>query len=176
MSATAERVRELVLPLLTQPDLVLYDVDYSGGTLRVVIDRPGGVDLGAITEVTRAVSAALDDADVVTGSYTLEVSSPGLERPLRTPEHFAGAVGEQVRVKLRPGVEGDRRVAGVLSAADGDTVTVTTDSGEQRVLSLGDVTKANVHVEWAPPPKPGSAAARAAGSSSPSRTPNEATP
>ena len=110
MSATAERVRQLVAPLLTEPDLVLYDVEYTGGTLKVVLDRPGGVDMGSITAVTRAVSAALDEADIVPSSYTLEVSSPGLERSLRTPEHFAGAIGREVRIKLRPGIEGDRRL------------------------------------------------------------------
>lgn len=166
MSATADRVRELVAPLLTQPDVVLYDVEYTGGTVRVVLDRPGGVDMGTITEVTRLVSSALDDADLVPGAYTLEVSSPGLERALRTPEHFAGAVGSEVRIKLRPGVEGDRRVAGVLGAADDTTVTVTVDGGDERVLHLDDITKANVHVDWSPPPKPG--APRPSG---PSRTP-----
>jgi ribosome maturation factor RimP len=179
MSATAERVRELVEPLITQPDVVLYDVEYTGGTLRVVLDRPGGVDMAVITEVTRAVSAALDEADLLAGSYTLEVSSPGLERALRTPEHFAGAVGSQVRVKLRPGVEGDRRVAGTLTAADAEVLCVTDADGVERRVRIDDVTKANVHVDWAPPPKPGSAAAKAArgsASTSPSSTQSEATP
>ena len=162
MSAIAQRVRELVAPLLTQPDTTLYDVEYHGATLRIVIDRPSGVDMGTITEVTRSVSVALDEADVVPGAYTLEVSSPGLERALRTPEHFAGALGEEVRLKLRPGVEGDRRVAGVLSSSDDASVTVRDDDGEQRVVALADITRANVHVDWSPPPKPGSAAARAA--------------
>lgn len=162
MSATAERVRELVAPLLSDPQVVLYDVEYTGGTLRIVLDRPGGVDMATITSVTRAVSAALDEADVVPSAYTLEVSSPGLERALRTPEHIAGAVGSEVRIKLRPGVEGDRRAGGELTAADADSVTVTAADGVERVLRIEDITKANVHVEWAPPPKPGSAAAKAA--------------
>ena len=166
MSATADRVRDIVAPLLTDPEVVLYDVEYTGGTLRVVLDRPGGVDMGTITEVTRAVSAALDEADIVPSAYTLEVSSPGLERALRTPEHFAGALGREVRIKLRPGVEGDRRAAGVLSAADDTTVTVTGDDGAERSLRIEDITKANVHVDWSPPPKPGSAGARSGTKSS----------
>lgn len=164
MSATAERVRDLVAPLLTDPDVVLYDVEYTGGTLRIVIDRDGGVDLGTITEVTRAVSAALDDADLLPGAYTLEVSSPGLERALRTPEHFSGAVGREVRIKLRPGTEGDRRAAGVLTAADDRTVTVVDAAGLERVLRIDDITKANVHVDWSPPPKPGSPTSKGTGS------------
>jgi ribosome maturation factor RimP len=165
MSTTAERVRQLVAPLLADPEVVLYDVEHAGGTLRVVVDRPGGVDLGTITEVTRAVSAALDEADIMPGAYTLEVSSPGLERALRTPEHFAAVVGREVRIKLRPGVEGDRRAAGVLSAADDQTVTVAADDGSERVLRIDDITKANVHVDWSPPPKPGSPASKGRSSS-----------
>ena len=176
MSATADRVRELVAPLLSDPEVQLYDIEYTGGTLRVVLDRPGGVDMGTITEVTRSLSAALDEADVVPSAYTLEVSSPGLERALRTPEHFVAAVGREVRVKLRPGVEGDRRAGGVLSAADDTTVTITDDAGAERVLRIEDITKANVHVDWAPPPKPGSAAAKAARESSSSTTRSPSTP
>lgn len=172
MSTTAERVRELVAPLLGDPEVELYDVEYTGGTVRIVLDRPGGVDIATITRVTRAVSAALDEADLVPSAYTLEVSSPGLERALRTPEHFAGALGAEVRIKLRPGVDGDRRVAGVVTAADASTVTVADQAGAERVLHIDDITKANVHVDWSPPPKPGSAAARAARerAADPSRT------
>lgn len=178
MTTTADRVRDLVAPLLPD-DVELYDVELHGSTLRIVLDRPGGVDMEAITTVTRAVSSALDEADIVPGPYTLEVSSPGLERALRTPEHFAAAVGSDVRVKLRPGVEGDRRAAGRLAAADGTSITVVGADGSERVVRIDDVTKANVHVDWSPPPKPGSAAARSAeggGPQRPSSTPNEATP
>lgn len=155
MSAIEQRVRELVLPLIEDPATELYDVEYQGGVLRIVLDRPGGVDMATITAVTRAVSAALDAADPLPSAYTLEVSSPGLERTLRTPAHFAGAVGSAVKLKLRPGVEGDRRLQGELTAADEQTVTVTID-GDVRVVRIDDVTKANVHVDWSPPPKPGS--------------------
>ena len=86
------------------------------------------------------------------GTYTLEVSSPGLERPLRTPGHFAAAVGERVKIKLLPGVEGDRRADGVLVSADDRTATVATDDGN-RVLQLADVSKANTVFVWESTPK-----------------------
>ena len=94
----ADRVRDVVLPLLAERDLELYDVEVAGRDLRVVVDRAAGLDLDRLAEATRAVSRALDDADPIAGAYTLEVSSPGLERRLRTPQHFAGAVGEAVKV------------------------------------------------------------------------------
>jgi ribosome maturation factor RimP len=155
-----ERVRELVEPLLTERELDLYDVEMAGPVLRVVVDRPGPLDLDVLGEATRAVSRALDEADPIAGHYTLEVTSPGLERTLRTPAHFARAVGEQVKVKLRADVADDeRRVAGVVEAADDDAVTIRTgtEGGEPvtRRLAYGDIDRARTVFEWGPAPKPG---------------------
>ena len=115
--STVERVRAVVEPVVAAADLDLYDVELAGGTLRVLVDRAGGVDLSVLGDVTRGVSEALDADDPLPGRYTLEVSSPGLERKLRTPEHFAAALGKQVRVRTLPGTEGEARLA-----ADGVTV------------------------------------------------------
>lgn len=165
MSATVQRVRDLVVGVLeslpddpSQPGPVeLYDVEFAGGTLRVVLRRDGGLDVATISSLTRAISVALDETDPIQASYTLEVTSPGLERRLRTIEHFAGAIGERVSFKLRPGIEGDRRFVGVVTELDGDDITVTDvePHGAERVVRLGDITKAQVHVDWTPPPKPG---------------------
>jgi ribosome maturation factor RimP len=153
-------VRELVEPLLTERELDLYGVEMAGPVLRVVVDRPGPLDLDVLGEATRAVSRALDEADPIAGHYTLEVTSPGLERTLRTPAHFARAVGEQVKVKLRADVaEDERRVAGVVEAADDDAVTIRTgtEGGEPvtRRLAYGDIDRARTVFEWGPAPKPG---------------------
>lgn len=155
---TTTRVRQLVEPLVTEAGASIYDLEYSGGVLRVTVDRDGGVDIGTIGSVTRAISRMLDEEDPIAGQYTLEVSSPGLERVLRTPEHFARAVGSTVSLKTRAGVEGDRRVKGVLLAADADTATVApanADPGSTRVLALADIDKARTVFEWGPSPKPG---------------------
>jgi ribosome maturation factor RimP len=152
MSVT-ERVREAVEPWLLARDLDLFDVEHGGGLLRILIDRPGGVDLETIAEATRAVSAILDDIDPIPGRYTLEVSTPGLERPLRTQTHFERAVGDKITVKLQSGEE--RRISGTLTAADDDGVTVTTDTGEERRLAYRDIEKARTVFEWGPAPKPG---------------------
>jgi ribosome maturation factor RimP len=147
-----ERIAEDVATRLA---LSVYDVEVAGGTLRILLDRPGGIDIDTLTEANRLVSAAIDDDDAVPAPATLEVSSPGLERRLRTPAHFAGAVGERVRVKTRPQVEGDRRVDGVLSAADDSSVTVTTDDGSVRTVAIDDVEKATTEFRWEAAPKPG---------------------
>src|SRR5438309_2076014 len=90
-------------PLAAGEGLELVDVELGGGggrtTLRLYIDRQGGVSLDDCTSISRAVSAALDVEDPIQGTYDLEVSSPGLDRPLRTPEHFQDFAGEEVRVK-----------------------------------------------------------------------------
>jgi ribosome maturation factor RimP len=147
----ATRVSELVEPLLEARGAALYDVVLGGATLQVLV--AGDLDLDALADLTRDISAALDDADPMPDRYTLEVSTPGLERTLRIPSHYAGAVGERVKIKTSPSTEGDRRVDGVLTAADDEGFVVDTGT-EQRRLSYGDVERARTVFEWGPPPKP----------------------
>jgi ribosome maturation factor RimP len=152
--ALIDRLRAMVQPVLDDLGLELYDFDYSGGVLRIIIDRPGGVGLDSIAEVTRMVSRELDHTDPIENTYTLEVSSPGLERPLRTAAHFAGAVGTVVNVKLVAGTEGERRLVGRLTAASDVDLTVVGD-GFERTLALSDVERARTVFEWGNRPKPG---------------------
>jgi ribosome maturation factor RimP len=154
MSVT-DRVREVVLPLLTERQIDLYDVEMSGPVLRVVVDRPGGVDLDALAAATRVGSRARDEADPIAGAYTLEVTSPGLERRLRTPEHFARAVGETVKVRTVPGTPGERRVTGELVAADDEGIVVRTgvdDDGTptERQISYDEIERARTVFDWGP--------------------------
>jgi len=148
-----ERVREIVEPLLARHSLEVYDVELTGSQLRVTINRPApstdGLDLETIAQATRLVSLALDEHDPIDGRYTLEVSSPGLERTLRTPLHFTRAVGSLVNLKTRPGIEGERRVRGVLAEADDDGVVV-----DGRRVGYDEIERARTVFEWGPPAKP----------------------
>ena len=137
-------------PLLAELELSIYDVELAGGILRVVVDRPGGVALDVIARFTRGLSPILDERDPVKGHYTLEVSSPGLERRLRTPAHFEGAVGEHVKLKLRAGAADDRRLTGILRAATDDDLTVDAEAGPVTV-SLADVESARTVFVWPDP-------------------------
>ena len=98
-----EKVRAIAAPLAAGEGLELVDVELAGAggrtTLRLYVDRAGGVSLDDCSSISRAVSAALDVEDPIEGAYDLEVSSPGLDRPLRTPEHFQKFAGEEVRIK-----------------------------------------------------------------------------
>jgi ribosome maturation factor RimP len=151
--AVADRVRSIVEPLLAPRGFELYDVEHTGASLRVVVERPGA-DLDAIGELTRAISRALDDDDPMPGRYTLEVSSPGLERRLRTPAHFAGAIGAVVQVKTRADVEGERRVRGELVGADDGGITVRGDGGQdgaqERRFRYDEIESARTVFEWGP--------------------------
>jgi ribosome maturation factor RimP len=154
---TAERVRDLVAPLVGEAGADLYDVEFVQGTLRVTVDQPGGVGIDVIGRLTREISHLLDETDPIAGHYTLEVSSPGLERALRRPEHFASAVGTVISVKARPGIEGDRRIRGVLMSADADEITVAPEATPDapRRLAIADIERARTVFEWGPAPKPG---------------------
>ena len=156
---TADRVAALIAPDLASLSLSLYDIEFAGGVLRVVVDRPGGVDLDAIAAITRATSRLLDEHDPVAGHYTLEVSSPGLERRLRTPQHFAGAVGETVKLKLRAGAAADRRVTGVLASADDDAAVVRLADLATLRVAYSDIQQARTVFEWEATPKKGGAGA-----------------
>ena len=166
--AAAERIRDLVAPLVSAESARLYDVEHNGGVLRVLVDADGGIGLDAITRLARAIGRELDEHDPIPGRYTLEVSSPGLERRLRTPEHFRGAVGARVKVKTVGDFDGPRRVAGVLAGADDDGVEIREaatgggpevgPAGASRRLGYDEISWARTVFEWGPAPKPGRAA------------------
>lgn len=155
-----ERVQPLVDPILADLGLDLYDLEHAGGILKVVIDKVGGVDLESIALVTRLLSRELDHSDPIPGRYTLEVSSPGLERNLRTPAHFRRAVGTLVSIRTLPHAAGERRLQGVLVAADDTSATVRgaeagPDLGDERTVALADIERARTVFEWGGAPKPG---------------------
>ena len=153
--STADTVRDVVAPILDERGVDLYDVELTGETVRVLVDREGGVDLDALGALTRSITDALDASDPMPSRYTLEVSSPGLERPLRTADHFRAAVGKKVSVKTRPGTEGDRRVDGELVDADDHAATVAAADGERRIAYV-DVERARTVFEWEAAKKPAS--------------------
>ena len=159
------RVRELVDPIASDLDLDVYDVEQRGATLRVTLDtRPGSsgsIDLEQLSLATRLISRELDHADPVPGRYTLEVTSPGVERSLRTPAHFRREVGQVVAIRLADVGHEDRRLRGVLVAADDTAVTIRSlDEPTERTVRYDQIDRAKTVFEWAASPKPGSGAKR----------------
>lgn len=158
----ARRVRDIVEPIAADLQLDVYDVEQRGATMRVTLDTvpgsPGGVDLDQLALATRLISRELDHQDPIPGKYTLEVTSPGVERSLRTAAHFQREIGKIVSVRLantaRDAGADSRRFQGELVAADEHRATFRVD-GADRVVDLDSIDRAHTVFEWGPKPKPG---------------------
>ena len=137
-----DRINEVVSPILWALGLELIDVVCVGqgarSVVRVFIDKPGGVTVEDCGRAHLAIGPALDVADPFPHAYTLEVSSPGLDRVFKRPQDYRRALGKHVSVKLRQPIDGQWRVAGVLTEVDEQGVTiVVNDPHPERTLTLG---------------------------------------
>ena len=159
MSNELERVSDLVAQIASDLELDVYEVERRGGTIRVTLDTPAGseagINLDTLALATRLISRELDHEDPINGRYTLEVTSPGLERALRTPAHFQREVGKDVQIRLRDVSSGDRRLRGVLESADDTSATVRMEDGGETVVEYSSIDKARTVFEWGPKPKAG---------------------
>jgi ribosome maturation factor RimP len=153
-------IKGVIEPVVESLGLGLYDVEITGSgrarVVRVLVDRPAGVDLDTVAAATEAISPVLDAPPVdgwLAGPYALEVSSPGLERPLRTAAHFRGAVGETVSVKTRAFDGVARRDRGVVELAGDTGFELRLDDGSRLSIAYDDVVQARTVFEWGPTPK-----------------------
>jgi ribosome maturation factor RimP len=142
-----------VAPVVEAAGLELVDVTFRREAgrriLRITVDREGGVDLDAIAGVSERISRRLDVEGFEPGPYALEVSSPGVERPLRRPEEFARRVGEKVRVRTHRPLDGARNHTGTIVGASDAEVTIATEVGERRV-PFEEIASARTVFEWGP--------------------------
>jgi len=141
-----------VLPILESMGLELVDLDLSGrgkgGQLRIFIDKAGGVTVEDCEQVSRYVGHALDVADPIPNSYMLEVSSPGLDRPLRNVEDYRRSIGKLVRLKLVRPVNGAWVMIGRLEGLKDHEVEIKPDGGDPVQIPLTEITQARLEVEW----------------------------
>jgi ribosome maturation factor RimP len=135
-------------PLLSSLGLELYDAEFASGTLNVVVTKAGGVDLDALTKANRTISEWLDANEPIASRYTLDVSSPGLERRLRTPAHFLGAVGDVVTLRELRGEAPTRRLEGTLVAADDQGVTLDDHELGAVTIAYDAIERARTVFEW----------------------------
>ncbi|MDI6738855.1 MAG: ribosome maturation factor RimP [Candidatus Edwardsbacteria bacterium] len=148
----AARVRELAQPIVGELGLDLFDVEYQphGGLLRVFVDRPaGGVRIGDCAVVSERLSDALDRADLVPFAYRLEVSSPGLDRPLRGADDFRRFRGRMAHIIMAQPVCGRNDITGRIDELQGGMAKIVLTGKESLWLPLAGMKKARLEVEIA---------------------------
>lgn len=148
MKNAAEQIAELIAPTVEALGLELWGIELQQqgkySLLRIYIEnREDGVGIEDCEKVSRQVSALLDVEDPISGEYTLEVSSPGMDRPLFTAEQFGLYVGETVNVRLRTAMQGRRKFKGVIERVNEGVVDLLVD-GESVAIQLIDIDKANI--------------------------------
>ncbi len=158
MTDKAQEIATLLTPTVQSLGLELLGVEYlpapGGALLRLYIDVPADAEEGRLVgiedceAVSREVSAQMDVADPINSHYTLEVSSPGIERPLFTPAQFARFTGETAKITLRLPCDGRRRVQGTIKFVNGDEIVMAVD-GNECVVVYGNIEKARLVPDWA---------------------------
>ncbi len=161
MDARIEQIWTLAEPLALELGCEVLDIEFAGAAprqvLRIYLDRPdddSGVSLDDCVDVSRRLGDVLDAHEALEGRYMLEVSSPGVNRPLRRPPHFARALGEQVFVRLRRSRDGRRNFTGTLLES-GEEGIVLACGDETFAFGFGEIDRANVEFRFEDPVKPG---------------------
>lgn len=147
MGKVSEQVFELVAPIAESFGLevieVLYEKKYDGMNLTIVIDKDGGVTINDCETLHRAIDQPLDELDPIDCAYTLNVSSPGIDRPLKTERDYKRNLNKKISVKLYKAIDSKKTFVGILTAYDDETFTITTDKGK----TITFVKKDTAHVE-----------------------------
>jgi len=145
------RVREVISAAIESLGFSIWDVEYkkigADWHLTVTIDHEDGIGIDECELVHRAIDPVLDEADPIEEAYYLDVSSPGLERDIRTKEHFLACAGETVRIKLFAPKNKKKEFIGVLSCNDDASVITVNENGEDITILFSEISKANVYCE-----------------------------
>ncbi len=147
MASVQETLHKLIAPVVESLGCELWGLEYltqgRQATLRIFIEKDEGVALEDCEKVSRQVSSVMDVEDPISSHYTLEVSSPGMDRPLFTLEHFKRSVGEKVLVKLSRKFEDRKKITGVIAGTENDEVILRVDE-EEYLLPIELIEKANI--------------------------------
>ena len=147
MAKFEHKLTDMLRPAVEEVGKELLGIEYisagNNSVLRLFIDHENGIDVDDCAEVSRQVGAILDVEDPISSEFNLEVSSPGLDRPLFDKPHYEAVIGEIIKVKLSIPLNGRRKFKGILVAIENDTLVVTVD-GEDYDLVLGNIVKAHL--------------------------------
>lgn len=138
-----QKTEEILTPIVQEYGFELVDVEYvkEGGTwyLRSYIDKPGGISIDDCEMVSRRLSDILDEKDYIDDSYIMEVSSPGLGRPLRKEKDFKRSLGEEVEVRTYRMIDKKKEFTGILKSYDADTVTIELEDGTEKTFEKSEI-------------------------------------
>ena len=152
MGPLEQRVMRLLEPTVSALGYELLGVEYMAqgkhSRIRLYIDAPAGIGLGDCEKVSHQASGILDVEDPVKGQYSLEVSSPGLDRPLFRLEHFARFVGQRVKLRIHQPRNGQRNFQGRITAVENEAIYIGMEDGDQLVVSMVDIEKAHLIPEF----------------------------
>jgi ribosome maturation factor RimP len=153
LDRTVSRIWEVAAQIADGEGMEVIDVELRpegsrrGRVLRLYLDKHGGPNIDELGRVSRQLSELLDTQDIVEGSYTLEVSSPGINRPLKKPEHFQRFIGKRVRVRTGDMIEGRRSFLGMLKEVTGERIRIEVE-GKQYDIPFSTIEKSNYEHDW----------------------------
>jgi ribosome maturation factor RimP len=153
LDRTVSRIWEVAAQIADGEGMEVVDVELRpegsrrGRVLRLYLDKHGGPNIDELGRVSRQLSELLDTQDIVEGSYTLEVSSPGINRPLKKPEHFQRFIGKRVRVRTGDMIEGRRSFLGILKEVTGEKIKIEVE-GKQYDIPFSTIEKSNYEHDW----------------------------
>lgn len=146
------KTEELILPIVKEKGFELVDVEYvkegSNWYLRAYVDKPGGITINDLESVSRVLSDLLDENDFIDGAYILEVSSPGLGRPLKKDKHFDRSIGEEIEIHLYRSIDGSKQYVGLLKSYDKEVITIETEDGSEINLDRANVSLVRLTIDF----------------------------
>ena len=146
------KTEALLIPILEEKGYEMVDVEYvkegSNWYLRAYVDKPGGITINDLESVSRRLSDLLDEIDFISDTYILEVSSPGLGRPLKKDRDFDRSIGEEVEVHLYRSLNGNKQYVGLLKSYDKDTITIEDEDGSEISLDRVNVSLVKLTIDF----------------------------
>ena len=146
------KTEALLLPIVEEKGYEMVDVEYvkegSNWYLRAFIDKPGGITINDLECVSRKLSDLLDEEDFISDAYILEVSSPGLGRPLKKDRDFDRSIGEEIEVHLYRSLNGNKQYVGLLKSYDKDTITIEDEDGSEIALDRVNVSLVRLTIDF----------------------------
>lgn len=147
-----QRTCELIMPVIEENQFELVDVEYvkegSSWYLRAYIDKPGGITIDDCETVSRYLSDRLDAEDFIDDAYILEVSSPGLGRPLKKDKDFQRSIGSEIEVRLYKAVDHEKEFTGILKSFDKDTFCLELEDGQEKTFNRNEVALARLALDF----------------------------